>query len=386
MRVAYVTTWGCACGIATYSEELVAALQAAGLCQPLILASADSCLRPVGVEVPTQLAWARSDPQLGEHLIAITDTPPGIDVVHFQHEDGLFPDPRAFFRTLAMLRGRGKVKTVVTMHTVREYGGWTFSGFLDALVDLADAVVVHTPEALAAIACSTGNHAKLTLIPHGCDTTVREGDRTRGFELLGIPETFRGKSVVGLAFGFFGPNKNLIATVRAVGAVIARRLCSKIVFVLSGDNAEQHQIYMSNVAGATYATGYFDRFILRKSFTPVADIPDVMAAVDFGVLNTTSHVLSASGAANVFLRHGVPLAVANRPIYTDAIRAGAIPFNIDEGRVEEPSGSMINAVAALARSAAVRSAVRAEELRHIQDVAWSRVAQLHHDLYQELLK
>lgn len=377
MKIAFVSTWRAHCGIATYTEELASALIKQGH-EIFVLAPAEpqSCIRDDTLKVPVSCCWTRRCDGLAERILDIV-RPGVVDVVHWQHENGLFWQDDNF---LGAVQQVSKVApSVVTLHTVRHYGTWQYSGFLDGIRHCADAVVLHTPEAMASIALARSDHARLHCIPHGSDVSLADGDAAIGLGLLQIPERFRGKVTVGLCFGFQGPNKNTVATVRAFAEGMARRLIENTVLAISGDAGDTG--YYTHISGAILESGYRRNFVVQPSWTRPEDVPHVMAAADFGVLNSNSPVLSSSGAAHVFARHGVPLAVANRPIYVGAIQGGAIPFEVNGS---EPTLSMVNAVAALARDDSVRRCVGTQLRAWSASTSWDVVAKQHLAVYEGL--
>lgn len=384
MRIALVTTWGTACGIATYSEELTRAYLKAGH-EVTILAPAEmgSCIRETGIQAPAIQCWTRQLVGLSPKMDQILKTPPGFDIVHFQHEHGLFWSAMGLLEALRQLQDRQvyhNIKTVITLHTIFHYGSWQHSGLYDGLRHFADAVVVHTTEGAASIAVARGAKAELVIIPHGTELG-QLGNREDGLRYLNIPQTVWNKAIFGLIFGFQGPSKNTVCTVRAFADSLSRRYQDTGVLIVAGEDGETG--YLNEIEGAIGESGYGRHVHIHRGFTPVARVPDVLAAADFGVLNTNSWTLSASGAAHVYMRYGVPLAVADRPIYNEAIRAGAIPFTLDSNAYL-PTLSMVNAIGALVRDAGLRSSVGKSLREHAERSSWENVARQHVELYSRL--
>lgn len=389
MRIAYVSTFGQQCGIATYTEELCTAMVSQNIAAPTVLAPAEA---GVGLRevpgIPWRSCWSRN----GHLLSQLEGFLRGVDVLHVQHEDGLFRNPSALFGMLHTVKETyPKLLRVVTLHTVRPYGDFECSGFYDALVRTVDVIIVHTVEALASVAQARGRTARLRYIPHG--TAVMEPPpprdvdaRVRGLKLLNITVSQHVERIladevtVGLVQGFQGPSKNTVATIRAFAVATARRLITKSILVVSGEAYDPS--WWGVLSGVANATGYADRILVSTGFTQPHNMAAVMAAADYGVLNTNAWVLSSSGAAHMFAAHGVPLTCANRPIYHEAIQGGAIPFWLNEQDVGLPSLSMVNALAALASDSDVRKTVRYELLSWATRTAWERIARRHLEVYE----
>jgi glycosyltransferase involved in cell wall biosynthesis len=383
--VGLVTTWAEPCGISTYSEQLAPVLRRAGVpVHVLSTISREARIRlvPDFDHAPSWVARSAAASAGNADTLRRAVEQKRLGVVHFQHEDGLWPDSAGFIRTCRACKQAG-ARVIVTLHTVFDYGSFLGrTGFYDALRSVVDTVVVHTAAAQAAVSCARGL-APVLLIPHGTPEQT-PGTRTRGLELLGVDDG----SVVGLVFGFIGSGKNTAMTVLAFGAACAQRLCasSKTTLVILGENTDPLYVTQS-LRPAIAATGYGPCIKLIERFTMPDDVPHIMAAADFAVLNSQSHNLSASGQVHQHAAHGVPLAVADRPIYTDAIRAGAIPFRVnEESRPDHPTQSAINAIGALASSKQLRSVVGNRLYRATRKTTWAKLVPTYLMLYAGEIK
>ena len=380
MRIALATTWGSSCGIATYSEEYVAALLKLKH-EVVVLAPAEpgSCMRET-ISVPVVQCWDRR--MVMSRLDQVVNTAPGFDIIHFQHEHGLWHGDTTFIDLLRQTSRTSKAKIVVTLHTMFPYGQWVRSGFYDGLKAVADGIIVHTPECRANIALASGTRAELATIVHGTRLEAL-GDRKTGLKLLAIPELYWDKAVIGLVFGFQGPGKNTSCTIRAFAESIVRRYHDNGVLVVCGVEAGGGG-YFAELELIVAESGYGKRIFLRPMFTAVKDVPHVFAAADFGVLNTMSHSMSASGAAHVYARYGLPIAVAMRPIYAEAMRAGAVPFWLSEDAAS-PTLSLVNAIGALARDKGLREDGGKAMRAFAEETCWDHVAARHAEFYQCIL-
>jgi glycosyltransferase involved in cell wall biosynthesis len=277
-------------------------------------------------------------------------------------------------------------RVVVTLHTVKWCGSFDDRpGLYEQILGQADAVVVHTREALASLNLRQGVHSDAPqCIPHGTPSGSK-GDRVRGAQVLNIPSASHWRN--GLVFGFIGPGKNIICTARAFAEAIASKLVpDNARLIICGEVSRGGEMYLQRLAHLLMLLGYEDRIVMREKFTNVGDVPHVFALADWGVLNTVAQTLSASGQAHQYAAFGVPLAVANRPIYYDAVRAGALPFEVDSDPAK-PTPSAINAVAALAgESGQLHNECSAGLLRMAKATSWQFVAGKTQELYQRVLK
>ena len=380
MRVLFVSTWGSSCGIATYTEELVAGskdLWDSCVASPAELGSGIRETPPV----PSRQYWQRTSPVLEQQLFqAVEDFQP--DVVHIQHEHGLFRIPVIFLRAVRALRRR--VPVVVTLHTASWSGGWKHTLWYKDLGKCVDRIVVHTPEAMASLVLCAPN---TVCIAHGTGPVEFDGDRERGIKLLQpAPSIARilltNVTPICLLHGFIGPRKNLLCTLRAIATVEARGLCRSIVTIITG---EGNDTFLCQLQGMLGVTGLEMRTIVHPSFVAARDVPHLFALADFGILNTTGRTLSTSGVAHVYARHGVALGVANRPIYYEAIRGGALSFDLDR-KPGLPTDAAVNTIAALAESSRLREQTTESLRTWARQTQWPLVAAEHLALYHTVLK
>jgi len=383
MNVAFLSTWGSKCGISTYSEELCECLIDSGEVKVQVVApmEEDSCMSPPE-RIPYRLLWNRNDPNLP---VTIPSQLQGVDLVHVQHEYGLFRHHDAFILLLKFLKKKG-IKTVVTLHTVFPYGTWQ-SGVIDSIKSNADAIITHTPEAYAAISLARGS-ARVVRIPHGTRANVQPGDRDTGLEFMNIPKNFRSARFGG-SIGFLSPGKNVHETIKAWSAGVNRGLIdvTKWGFIIVGDIAEDIFWYLKSLEDHKRDCGYGENIFLVPKFIPRNMMRHVMAALDFAVLNTTSETLSASGQVHALAAHGVPFCAAERPIYRDAINAGAVPYELGTKESDTAYTLMtVNAIAALCSNDTMRADMKDSLLRYAKESGWPIQAARHIEVYKELVK
>lgn len=381
MRVLFVSTWGSSCGIATYTEELIE--ESGELWESFVSGPAEggSGIRKTP-PVPYYQHWHRDGANLDQSLLAaVNDFGP--DIVHVQHEYGLFQESSAFLRAMHVVKKR--VPVVVTLHTVNWSGSWEHTLWFRDLGQCVNAIVVHLPEAMASVGLFAPN---TFYIPHGTGPFL-EGSRERGIEALRLSESTRGLirsekcPPVCVLYGFMGAGKNLLCTIRAIAIAEARKLCDSVLLFLVGEVCEE--LFFGQVRWLLNHTGLELRTTIYPTFLPVQNVPHVLSLADFGVLNTTSWSLSASGAAHVYARYGVPIAVANRPIYYEAMRGGALAFDLASNAVD-PTDSAVDVIAALTSNLELRRQVEIDMRVWADQTRWPLIAKQHLDLYNRIMK
>lgn len=383
MQVVLVSTWGTECGIATYSEQFAYGLLSHDV-GVAILAPQEpgSGVRDKKRVIPYELCWQRDDRgQSNEVVIPAAAKKFGADIVHFQHEGGLFRSNPGFIRVLQACRKAGLL-TVVTLHTVFPYGGAdSRSGLFDKILSNADVVIVHTPEGAASLSCAHGD-AFVYTIPHGTPTPSK-GDPVKGAELLGLPRQVIEDCRVGLVFGFVGPNKNILHTIKSFATAKAARLIPHDrMLIIRGQCTDPS--YGQAVDAAICASGYEDTIRFSPAYTSDKDVPHVMSLASWGVLNSTSLTYSASGQVHLYASYGVPFAVAARPIYRDAIEAGMPAFWLaeDPGQVTQAS---VSTIAGVARDFPLQNKLRARLKQFHHRTSWEKLSAVTAEVYKRLL-
>ena len=385
LRIGFCSTWGSPCGIATYTAALSKALlEAKKEIQIVILAPRvdGSCGFPL-IDLPYEFTWRPQMPAGYATIFLDVARKHQLQVIHFQHEDGLFPHDYPFIQTLAELKKAG-VKTLVTFHTLRPYGGVLRTGFFDAVKSYADVVIAHTAAGEASLLLAQGT-AKVLRIPHGTLYPAPAGDKEKGYDSLQLPKRLRQGQILALVFGFANSGKNILNTVHAFIEAHNRRLIKNTVLAISG--LYSAETYMQHEVRAAIAlSGLSDIIHQNENYTADCQVQDIFSVADFAVLNTQSNTLSASGQVHLCAAYGVPLAAANRPIYYDAIRAGAIPFAVEQQTPSNPSLEAINAIASLAMCPSLRESVKRCMQKYAEQTAWSKLADGYCSLYGDLTK
>jgi glycosyltransferase involved in cell wall biosynthesis len=333
-------------------------------------------------DLPVELCWGREVFGIHDHLLPVAKRYE-LDLLHVQHEFGLFRNPEAFRRLLLAARKAG-LKLAVTVHTVFPYPS-QWPGFFTELRALVDLVIVHTRQAQAVLAALPGE-GLVRCLPHGSPFPQLDGDRATGQDLLRVPTRLRRNDLVwGLCFGFVGPNKNLDATIDAYRQLRAYNIAPKLRLIICGEGCGY---YADETLNALVAhTGYGHDVLRYSRFVRPDEVKDIVAACDFGILNETNGtVLSASGQVHLLAAHGLPLAVADVPKHTEAVQAGAVPFQIATDGVTKATPSLLNALAGLYRSPTLRRSVTNGLRQMAERTAWSRLAEAYETLYRKLLE
>ena len=382
LRITFVSTYRVQCGIATYTENLLHALNKIdGVCCD-VLARADTAADMESAD-PARYCWSAGSNDL---IDAVRNCTLQSDVVHFQHEFGIFDRSNFFFSAIAAAKSNG-CKVVVTLHTIHSFGAHFDAMFYTRLCTEVDAVVVHTEEGYVSVVAAasvdkTIDVSKIVYMPHGSPVIQDVGNREAGLEYLKLPTSYLDRTIGG-AIGFIGEGKNLDCTLQKFLNGIMQGLIDykKNVFIVAGDIPTEKSRYHLYLLDLIAKSG-LDCFVLRRKFIARERLADVFALLDYGILNTKAETLSASGQAQEYIGHGVPLAVRVAPIYMDAIRAGALSFRIDSKANGDTEA--VNTIAAFANSPGLRRKVKRSFARYAAATSWAVVASAYKNYYERL--
>jgi glycosyltransferase involved in cell wall biosynthesis len=363
MRVVMLSTFHERCGIATYSEALVPALEAKGV-QVSLLAPKRQKGDPGWGDQPMRI-WHRNRAFGFEAIPAwravLREHP---DIVHLQVNRSLYSS--RFILDFVLLCAKKELPLVATLHG-RRVGSWGEDFKLwRLLVALRRAdLVVHT----AAHAAELGRD-RVHVIPHGIDARPAHS-RAEARRALGIPVD----AIVLTHFGFLVPDKGVDEVLAAVASL----------------RGTTHPTIVYRVAGAVYTTGesrrYFaalhariqelglsDAVTMTGEFMADEAVRLELEAATLIVLNyRTGNSQGASGAVRRALSSGRPVAVSNAAVFDDVRDA-----------VHSMTGPLDDALRSALGSPAVLDETAARARAFCLSEAWPTVAERHAALYAEI--
>ncbi|MBN2322771.1 MAG: glycosyltransferase [Spirochaetes bacterium] len=378
MKIAWLSSWPPRpCGIATYSVDLVRALEAEGACVHVVCHTDGGTENEKNVYPVIDLSKPGWDD-------AVYETVKGIrpDVVHIQHEYGLYrqgtDNASGLFRPLFRWKTDGLFPVAVTYHSVYTEMNRMMSFYMTVLQQLADAGIVHEEYQWARLPVNTGVlFENIYIIPHGAAVHERT-DREAAKNALDVGN----KRVVGM-IGWFNRTKGFH---RLIGGWdgISDRLGPDTVLVLAGDARTldpNQQEYKKKLLELVDGCRHKDRIkIILGSFSPV-QYEKILRAFDLMVMPYI--YASQSGNLAHSLSLGVPVVATAMEGLEEEIkksRAGiAVPPDDDE--------ELNNAVCTLLEDDRMRSRYSDNALKYVKNkLAWHRIAHKHLALYDNLIK
>jgi glycosyltransferase involved in cell wall biosynthesis len=328
MRIAFVSSYPpTTCGIATYTRNLGEALRRVD--------------PTVSITVLTEVPWSGDPPvdvEVRPGFAFEDDYVPGLvreidrsgaDVVHIQHEYGLFGMDQRFLELLRGLRHR-EVRTVVTMHTVHtslsiDLGCASWRGrsplrdldieeYQREVVGLADRTVVHQELPIRRVLLRQGaDPHRLVTIPHGTRVAPRPG-RAESRQALGIDLS----PPLVVAFGYFEPCKNLLTVLEALA--MTREAIPNIRLWAGGHirhlGQDVHD-YRARCRQAVGALGLDGSVTIVDKALPENRVAALFGATDVACFVYDEDTRSSSGAAHTALGFGVPLIASRIPKFAE---------------------------------------------------------------------
>lgn len=218
MKVAFVATKvPRRCGIATYTEDLRSAVQAADPTLRTVHAAIDeaSAVRAYSADVRWRIR--QGDPA-SYRAAATALNASGVDVVNLQHEFGLYGTWKddVFDDHLRPFLDELRVPLVATLHSLPPEPSESMRAAIRAIASRAEVVVVMAQLAARLLAERYGVTTQPAVIPHGMPAIARSG-RHRLKRQLGI----EGRTVIS-TFGLVDPRKGLEFMIEAMPAIVER--------------------------------------------------------------------------------------------------------------------------------------------------------------------
>jgi glycosyltransferase involved in cell wall biosynthesis len=308
LKLAFVGNWKMQCGISTYSESLLPEIAKHVSDFRLFIEKND---RPTG---PTTVVghmavspdhvvqcWKRGEP-LGELAKAIKEYDP--DVVHIQHEFGIWPNAGYW---LSLMNQLSDYRVIVTMHSVFHHRDKT-------IVEAAmPEIIVHLEGARHVLKDEKGVPGLVHVIPHGCTPVT---DRERLWNFYHSEHT-----LVQWGFGF--PYKFWEESIRTTH-VLKRKYPDVFftgLFSESPFNMPAHQVYYDKLMRMVRELDLVDNIAIIRGYQSDQSLDSYLRTnrvALFPYIAQPGHeVWGASGAARYAMSKLLPVVTTNVNHFSD---------------------------------------------------------------------
>lgn len=309
MQIAMISSWRVACGIARYTEELVAALSQSPDCQVSVLPAGPQVWREEG----RRLGWWWERTYWGD----VAHYAQSADLVHLQFAPHFFGGFHPLRNLLPFFLRRLTVPTVVTVHEVDLTGqGWKATlkrwqqqhWWRSRRVCHLIALNRFVADQLAQL-----GYSQVTLIPMWVPELAHRPDPKAARERLGVGERF-----LIVAFGFIGARRGYELLLQAL-----LYLPKEVLVVLAGgphplDRSDYYSRLMRQIAEHPQR-----HQIHVTGFLPDEAVDDWLAAAD--VIVAPFWKLSGSASLMRALAHAKPIVASDLPPLRElAEESGAI--------------------------------------------------------------
>jgi len=334
LKIGVVTPWTVKCGIYTYSRDLTESLAKIGVESYIVR------LPRFGIKTHDILRTVAESIPLDK-----------IDLVHVQHEYGLYQDLEEGF--YGLLKRLGK-PIVTTMHAVGNIGP-------DLVIsDSSDAVIVHNKF------CSRKFEfpEKVTIIPHGCKR-VECPPPEDSKKSVGIPPE---APVVGYC-GFISTYKGLEMLIDAMIEIPKAAL-----LIGGGWHAGPDTSYIMNLKKRSLE-------MLEGRCMWLGYVPDEKLAVTYGAMELVvypSRFSTESGALLMSLGHGKAVLANSIPPFKEKEEVGALMTFSDLDDLREK-------IRLLLKDDDARRELEAGARKYTEENSWNKVAEKHLELYNHIL-
>lgn len=332
MKIAMVTPWNVRCGIFTYAKDLAVAL-------------AQQDIESFIVRLPR---FGNKSPEI---MLNIVEQIPfdAVDLVHVQHEYGLYQGLEAPFFTA--LRTHGK-PIVTTMHAV---GNWD----ADTLIaKVSNKVIVHNK-----YCASRMQFPNVGIIPHG----VISAEPTERQDAKSAMKIDRNAPVVGY-LGFISNYKGLETLITAMTKVPKAGL-----MICGGWHLEAQNDYIDRLQD--WSSKLLDNRIVWKGFIPDEKLADAYGAMD--VLVYPSRFATESGALLHAIGYGKAIIASNVEPFKEKEKEGAI-------MTFKNSDDLAEKLNLLLKDETRRENLEDSAKDYAKRNSWAEIARRHGKLYEQL--
>ena len=301
-KIGIVTSWQQACGICTYSQFLGEELQKQGADVTILAERKDVLPKGFDPNFKSELkhieCWSRNEPF--DELVK-TAKKEKFDILHLQHQFGLFPFGNYLEKLLSELNPL--TKTVITLHDVVGRGNAQMEQYFGAIIKYADKIIVHTPLCYDLLVREWGcPKEKLIQIVHGTKLIKTPSKSVARKKLKLSPD-----AQVILSWGFIWESKGINQILDVFAQVL--KTYPKAVFIHAGG---LHPVfsrgeYLKGLITQAFRLGITPENFKITGFVNEDQLLLYFGACDLIVLNYMRGSASASGAAHRALAAGKPI-------------------------------------------------------------------------------
>jgi len=294
------------------------------------------------------------------------------DLVHIQHEYALFGEQRGVnVIPLTYKFKLSQIPTIITLHTVPKKCYYEEQIIEKALVEIADATIVHEQYQRELIIGRVGHQDKIWVIPHG----VREiKPVSKAKEELGLED----KKIV-LLVGYFRRSKNFERVVR-IFPKVAESVDDALLLVASGARRPEDIAYQDEFLEFVANSVAKDKIKVLLGLFSQEKFDLILSSADIAVFTYLS------GAQSGILAHC--LAFAKPTVVSSDVQAMVdLVQKIRSGIVARTDSELAEAIVTILTDKNLAKELSDNARSYVKKhVSWQIIASRHMDVYNKILK
>jgi len=294
------------------------------------------------------------------------------DLVHIQHEYALFGEQRGVnVIPLTYKFKLSQIPTIITLHTVPKKCYYEEQIIEKALVEIADATIVHEQYQRELIIGRVGHQDKIWVIPHG----VREiKPVSKAKEELGLED----KKIV-LLVGYFRRSKNFERVVR-IFPKVAESVDDALLLVASGARRPEDIAYQDEFLEFVANSVAKDKIKVLLGLFSQEKFDLILSSADVAVFTYLS------GAQSGIMAHC--LAFAKPTVVSSDVQAMVdLVQKIRSGIVARTDSELAEAIVTILTDKNLAKELSDNARSYVKKhVSWQIIASRHMDVYNKILK
>jgi glycosyltransferase involved in cell wall biosynthesis len=364
MNIGMMSTYAAKCGIATYTKYLCEALDNLEVYTEVLAETPypESAFdKDFKSSIPWRFDWNRNT----FHNDVIKDAKE-FDIVHIQHQFGLFPSDAINKHFLEKL----KHPTITTMHDMVPPNPQT-EGYMKTWFDNSDAIIVHTKDCYDLTKRWGVPDSKIVTIPHGT-LLVNIPDKSETRKELGFAQD----AEIILSWGFIWESKGVLELVQMLAEIVKTHPKAILVHAGGVHPIIQGSDYLKQILKQAVKLGLNPKQLHITQWVPEDMVPKWFAISDIIILNYARGSASASGAGHRAM-------AAHKPIVkTDDLCIREIPgYTVP---VMSPT-DMYQGILKVLESTNLQEDLVKQADKAALSMSWDNVAMQHKRLYESLI-
>lgn len=363
------------CGIATYSQDLMKALnnQYVSSFSLTVCALENDHERHHYSDEEVKYTLNTSDPSSFKAIAATINNDPTIKVVVIQHEFGLFRDHESFNLFLTEI----KKPLAVVFHTVLPRPDEAFKQKVQQILDRADSIIVMTKNSEAILLEDyTVVSEKISVIPHGTHL-VPHNDKNALKAKYGV----KGKKILS-TFGLLSSGKSIETTLEALPNIVDKS--PDVLFLIIGKThpgivVNEGESYRDSLKEKIKELKLENHVQFVNKYLPLEELLDYLQLTDIYLFTSKDPNQAVSGTFSYAMSCGCAIVSTPIPHAKEMLQNGS-GLTFDFGN----SKQLAEAVNQLIYDIGLRKNMILNGLHKIMHTAWENSAVAHAILFQKV--